>query len=111
VGINQIFERDFCDFLEYRICNLLSGNSAEPIKGFWCDGVIYETMLEDKIALFTVFTGKSGQVKYKLFLHLGEISLSLHSKKTDIRSCIPTSYCADTFTVDIDRKRMYIYAS
>jgi hypothetical protein len=108
---NLYFEQSFCDFLEYRICNFFNESEEEHTKGFWCDGVIFETMLNDKTALFTVFTGKSGQVKYNLFLNLGETSLSLIENNSDMQSCIPASYCADTFIIDTDIKRIDIYAS
>jgi hypothetical protein len=104
----EIFEHDFCNFLEYRICKFFNESNSEHTKGFWCDGVIFETMI-DKTAIFTAFAGKNGQVKYKLNLHFGETSLSLIAKKSDIQSCIPASFCADAFTVDTNRKQINLY--
>ena len=108
---NLCFEHDFCVFLEYRICALLNEIKSERLKGFWCDGVIFETMIDEKTALFTAFTGKSGQEKYELFLYLGETSTKLISNSLDIQSCIPETNNAEVFIVDTNKKKLKIFTS
>ena len=67
-----LFDRNFCDSLEYRLCDLFKSHDDIEVKKFWCDGVIYETMSDDDTACFTAFAGKSGQEKYRLYLQLGD---------------------------------------
>ena len=99
-----IGERDFCDWFEYKICEYLRSSNYSQIRGFWCDGVIYETALEDNIALFTVFTGKTGQSKYQLFLEFGEKSKNFISTGSELKLCFP-EFERVSFYVDIHKKQ------
>jgi len=110
---NEETERDFCDFLEYRICEYLYASIDPKVKGFWCDGVLFDTNElatenKDSIAC-TAFTGKTGQDEYKLILSLGEKSLELLSKGRDIKSCVPKTIQTDAFRVDTKKKLIQIY--
>jgi len=103
------FDRDFCDFLEYRICALFSTANNDEQKGYWCDGVVFDSMLDEKTGLFRAFTGKSGQEEYQLFVHLGRISAGLLQKNLEIQSCVPKEPCEDTFIVDITKKQIQMF--
>jgi hypothetical protein len=105
------FDNDFCTFLEYRICTLFDDNTSREIKGFWCDGVIFEIMLDEKTVLFKAYAGKTGQENYKLFLHLSDISAAYVSQGFDIRSYIPKTSSEETITVDTKKKRIDIFTS
>jgi hypothetical protein len=69
------FDRKFCVFLEYEICRYFEENYDENTKGFWCDGVIFERA-DEKAAYFKIFTGKTGQMEYKLKLTAREKALA-----------------------------------
>ncbi len=107
--VTAIFERDFCDLIEYQICRFFEQCKRNEIKGYWCDGVIFETMLDQKTACFTAFVGKNGQERFKLFLHLGNISSLLYEQCNSLQSCVPEVDKENTFNVDITRKQMNIY--
>ena len=102
-------EQDFFDFLEYKICEYLNASHLSDIKGFWCDGVVYETMGNNETAICTAYTGSTGQTKYKLLLKLGKKSLSLISKGRDIRTCFPEANQTNAFHIDTQKKIMQIY--
>ena len=101
-----MFERGFCDFLECRICDFLEKSTVAELKGFWCDGVIFEAMLGDETALFTAFVGKTGQERYQLFLQLGETSSKLCAEGRSIQPCVPKADQSDAFSVDEARKQI-----
>ena len=63
---------------------IFKNSTDDETKTFWCDGVLFETLLDD-CACFTVFAGNDGQTDFKLFLQLGEKALKLCSKGIDIQ--------------------------
>jgi hypothetical protein len=105
-------EREFCDFLEHRICGYLNDNDNIETKGFWCDGVLFNTGVltteEKNIIACTVFAGKTGQDEYKLLLRFGKKSLELLSKGQDIQSCVSELRQVNTFQIDTRKKLMQI---
>jgi len=109
--MNDELEKDFCDFLEFKICDYLRNTNIPLISGFWCDGVIYEIMADNETAFFTAFVGKTGQDKYKLFLKLGKLSKELLSKGLDIKPFLPEPEQTDAFYIDSERKIIRITLS
>ena len=106
--LNEVFSRDFCEFLEYRLCALFQNCSDIEARAFWCDGIIFEKMVSDNTACFTAFAGKSGQEKHSLYLRLGEISLGLYLKGMDLQSCVPDTDQPNAFSVDLSRKSIFL---
>ena len=102
------FNRAFCDFLEYRICEYFRQIEAEELKGFWCDGIVFETMIDNKTALFTAYSGKSGQDKFELLINLGEEFVKRCETSFDVQSCVPNEADTALFTVDTVKKQMYL---
>ena len=42
-----MLDRDFCELLEYEICNVFKYSDNDQIKGFWCDGVLFNQQNEE----------------------------------------------------------------
>jgi hypothetical protein len=100
-------ERNFCDFFEYRICEYLKNSKNSETKGFWCDGVLYQGMINEHIAMFTIFTGKTGQSEYVLLLEIGKDTKNQILKGIDLQLCLPESK-QENLCIDVMKKTIQI---
>ncbi len=105
--MKEVFDRAFCLFLEYRLCKLVAYSDDIETEGFWCDGVKLETVLDHQ-ACFTAHFGKSGQVKYNLFLRFGNISSELYASGADLKACVPDVDQVQFLSVDVPHRRIVL---
>ena len=100
-------EREFCDFMEYWICEYFRRNVTDETIGFWCDGVLFEVLLTKTTALFTAFVGKTGQDKYKLSLHF--VEALLEDWGNDVKSRLPKPSDYNSLCIDCEKRTMAVY--
>lgn len=108
--------QDFCSFLEFKICKAFEYSDNEDVKGFWCDGVLFnqaslysKKFINDtrKLTLFA-FIGKNGQTEYELTLNFGNKALSRLAKNLDIKACVPNPKKYSFFEIDTKQKKIEI---
>jgi len=110
-------DREFCDFLEYKLGQVFANSKNEQINHFWCDGVLLPTIdkyyskkfVNDnrEIPMMKVFAGLTGQDEYELTLKLGSQALSKYAREMDITGCLDEKD-ENWFEIDIERKKIVI---
>lgn len=112
-----MIDQDFCDFLEYKISEVLTVLNKIETKGFWCDGVCLNNDLtfysqkyinDKKQTNLKAFVGEDGQSEYKLTLKFGNKALSKYVRNLEIKSSIPTSIESRWFKIDTESKEIEI---
>lgn len=112
-----MIDQDFCDFLEYEICNALAVSDNEQVKGFWCDGVLLPTfenyysqkfVNDNRKIITTAFVGKTGQDEYELTVRLGGRSLSKYARGLDISDCVPDFINPHSLDIGTTKKKLTI---
>jgi hypothetical protein len=112
-----MLDQNFCERLEYRICNALENINAGEIKGFWCDGVLLsepdqyytEKFINDNRQVkMQAFIGKDGQTVYSLTLKFGTKALSRFARHLDILECIPQTNFETWFKIDTSKKEIEV---
>jgi hypothetical protein len=72
-----MLDQDFCSFLEYRIGEAFGNSARDPLKHFWCDGVLLppfeadysiKTVNDKRQVVMSAYIGPTGQDTYKLTL-------------------------------------------
>ena len=108
---------EFCEFLEYKICDLLKHSNDDRIKGFWCDGVLLtepdkyysqKYVNDKKETLLTAFIGNDGQSEYELTLKFGRKALSRYGRNLDIQECFPNPEVENYFRIDREKFKIQI---
>lgn len=116
-GQEKIIDRDFCEFLEYKICKAFEHSDNDQIKGFWCDGILLNQpdssyskkyVNDNRQIKLKAFIGKDGQTEYELTLKFGNKALSRYARNLDIKECMPTPGKQNWFDIDIKRKKIEI---
>jgi hypothetical protein len=114
----NMIDQNFCDALEYKLCELLSNSSSDDVRGFWCDGVLkseqehcYEAsrINHTKKIELKAFVGNDGQDEYELALHCGKNSLRKILRNQVFFDTFPTDDADSKFIVDIDLQRIEIH--
>ncbi len=112
-----MLDKEFCDFLEYRIGDLLEYSNDERLKGFWCDGVLLSEpdkyyskkfINDNRETVLTAFIGKDGQTEYEVTLKFGRKALSRYERNLDIQECLPNPDNENCFTIDTEKFKMQI---
>lgn len=112
-----MIDRNFCEQLEYKICEAFSQLVNESTKGYWCDGVL-ESESENlytskfindnrKIQL-KAFIGKDGQDEYELILHFGLNSLSKVARHLEFIDTFPIDNIDKKFNINIEQRKIEI---
>lgn len=92
-----MLDQDFCNFLEYRIGAAFENSAREPIRQFWCDGVLLppleadysiKTVNDKRLVVMSAFIGITGQDKYELTLKFGKKALSRYTRGLDVSECV-----------------------
>jgi hypothetical protein len=117
-GQEKTINQDFCEFLEFEICNAFEHSDNEQIKGFWCDGVLLsqpesnysQKYVNDKRqVILKAFIGREGQEEYELTLKFGSKALSRYARNLDIKECMPNPGKQNWFNIDTARNKIEIY--
>lgn len=112
-----MLDKDFLEFLEYKICHILENTGIDEVNGFWCDGVMLskpdsyyspEYINDNREVMLTALTGKEGQTRFELTLKFGNKSLSRYVRNLDIKDCWPEGDQEDWFDIDIKSSQMII---
>lgn len=105
----------FCDFLEYRICDLLENSNDDRLRGFWCDGILlppFENCYSQKYVndnrqvILKAYIGKNEQQEYELTMNFGPKALSKYARNLDIQECVPNAGDENCFAIDIEKFKM-----
>jgi len=112
-----MIDQNFCEFLEYEICDAFAVSDNEQVKVFWCDGVLLPTfenhysqkfVNDNRKITMTAFVGKKGEDEYELTLNLGCRALRKYAGGLDISDCIPDFKKPHSFDIDIAKKKLII---
>ena len=112
-----MLDQDFCSFLEYKIGAAFENSTREPIRHFWCDGVLlppFEADYSIKIVndkrqvVMSAYMGPTGQDIYVLTLKFGKKALSRYARGLDISECVPSPERDNWWKVEIDRRTILI---
>ena len=112
-----MLDQDFCEMLEYKICEVLENIRNEKVNGFWCDGVLLSEpdsyysqkfINDNRRAKLKAYVGKDGQGIYSLTLNFGNKSLSRYARNLDIAECIPHTDFDKWFSIDTSKQEIEI---
>ncbi len=110
-----MIDKEFCSFLEYKLCHAFSNSVDLKIKGYCCDGIllpysdneISKKYVDDRHEIvMTTFIGFDGQDRYTLILKFGNKSLSRYARGLAIKECIPS--VSENEWYDIDTLNRFI---
>ena len=110
----------FCTILEYWLTKSLPNSSNEPVRSFWCDGILppsftpgeLKKLVDDHHQLtLHAFLGPTGQEKYELTLAFGPNALRRFASGFDLIECLPAGNGNDWFEIDPERKLISITLS
>ena len=105
-----MLDKNFCEILEYRMCEAFKKMDDENVKGFWCDGVLLSEpdnyysqkfVNDNKQVKMKAFVGEDGETDYCLTLRFGNSALSKYARNLGIVECIPQGDLTDWFKIDI----------
>jgi hypothetical protein len=111
--INESFNEEFCDALEYRLTRFFAQSADSKLKGFWCDGVVLPPEdskpvkggVNDTLTILTkAWLGYDGQGEYEMTIRLGQCALRRYAEGVDLAACIPGEESLDWVTVNMDNK-------
>ncbi|PVD49336.1 hypothetical protein DC498_25555 [Terrimonas sp.] len=112
-----MLDQDFCETLEYKICEALESIRDEKVKGFWCDGILLSEpdnyysqkfINDNRQTKLKAYVGKDGQGVYSLTLKFGNKALSRYTRNLDIAECIPQTDFDKWFSIDIIKQEIEI---
>lgn len=110
-----MLDQNFCDILEYKLCDIFENLNDEKLKGFWCDGILLsendkhysqKTLNKNRQVKMQALVGKDGQTVYSLTLKFGNKSLSRYAGNLDLVECIPQTFFKNWFKIDIAKKEI-----
>ena len=110
-----MLDKDFCSFLEYRICSVFE--STEHTKSFWCDGVLLSEpekyysqkfVNDNRQVKLKAFAGEDGQTAYELILKFGQAALRKYAINADLQECIPDTVAEEWFFIDVEKRKIEI---
>ena len=105
--ITEAYNREFCDFLEYHLCNTLRQSERKAISRLWCDGIVWEHYSKEDLSVKGVaWIGEDGQGEYEMTIKFGEQALSLIATGTDLRDCVPSAEQMDWIKIDTESRRI-----
>lgn len=110
--IKKSFTIDFCQRLEYHLCQAFRNSGGKDLKWIWCDGVevpdagnqTIESLIETKEIVTLAWIGATGQDKYKMVIRLGNKSLEKCLKGLSMVKCLPSDKSIDWVDIDIENK-------
>ena len=112
-----MLDKEFCEFLEYRICKFLEHSDNLETKGFWCDGVslpelekhyFKKYVHDNRQVILKAYLGKDGQTEYELILKFGRKALNKYAKNADIQACMPSSDNVNWLNINITKRTIDI---
>lgn len=109
----ESFNQEFCDFLEFHLCDTFRNSEKKEIRWFWCDGVDYhhfdKKYVNDNRKIRTIaWIGQGGQDIYEMTIIFGKYSLRRYAKGTNMIDCVPDSDSMDWITLNVEEKKIEI---
>lgn len=112
---NPISE-NFCTSLEYLLCETFQKSDRPDLKGFWCDGVSWDSIPDRQLTKNSIndtqkiitkaWIGKNGQDEYEMTIQFGKYALKLFAEGTEIIECIPSTESMDWIDINIEKKKI-----
>ena len=112
-----MLDKEFCEFLEYRICKFFEQSDNLESKGFWCDGVslpepekyyLQKYINDNRQVVLKAYIGTDGQTEYELILKFGRKALNKYAKNAKIQACIPSSDNVNWLNIDTAKRKIDI---
>ncbi|MGG9961151.1 hypothetical protein [Ferruginibacter sp. SUN106] len=112
-----MLDQNFCNKLEYIICDALENTWDELTKGFWCDGCELTApdnyyskkyINDNRQTYLRAYVGKDGQDDYNVIFKFGKKALSKYARDLDVFDCIPKSQFENWFNIDTVKKNIEI---
>lgn len=115
--MEESFNKEFCEFLEYHLTNAFAHSPDARNKGLWCDGILFpaiDSQLTKKYIndtrriVTTAFIGYNETQLYDLTILLGRYSLRRYSRGYSLQDCVPDEETLEWYTLDISSRRLEI---
>lgn len=111
--IDESFNEEFCDFLEFHLCDTFRNSDKKEIRRLWCDGIVWnhfsKKIVNDKREINTMaWIGQDGQDEYEIKIKFGKYSLRRYAKGTKMIDCIPSSDSMNWIEIDLESKSIEI---
>ena len=105
--------QEFCEYLEYHLCDTFRNASDKTIRSLWCDGIAWHdvpaaVVNENKALETTAWIGQDGQDEYFLKINLGACALKNIAEGLGLIDCIPSADSMDWVSLDIQGRRIEI---
>lgn len=114
----ESFNQQFCEDLEYYLCDVFESMDDDSVKGFWCDGVLApfvdnelskKHVDDSKQIVARAFVGRDGQEEYTLVLTFGKYSLRKYADGHRLNDCLPDIHSRGSFIINTNRKTMELF--
>lgn len=109
---HSAFDKDFCSFLEYHLCETFKNNG---LKYFWCDGIDHQAthvLKKDVTGKGKIITkawlGSDGQNVYEMTLTFGALALRRYTLNQNLQDCVPSSGSMDWISLDIESRTIEV---
>jgi hypothetical protein len=114
--IDQSFNIDFCNHLEYHLSRTFKQSSNPELISFWCDGIILPEFSDaltkiiktEKKIVTQAWLGNNGQDKYSMKIFFGECSMNNLNNGFSLIDCLPSELIFDWVMVDIENYKIEI---
>lgn len=111
--IDESFNQEFCEFLEFHLCDIFRNSDKKEIRRLWCDGIVLnyfsKKIINDKREINTMtWIGENGQGEFNMKIKFGKYSLRRYSKGTNMIDCIPSSNSTEWGKIDIENKSIEV---
>jgi len=106
-----MIDRQFCDILEYRLCDAFKYADDSNLRAFWCDGILLPENISvsgKRTVIMKAFIDKSGQTAYRMVLKLGNKAFSRYTRGLSIDECIPDTGFDAWVSIDTVREEIEI---
>jgi hypothetical protein len=111
---NESFNKEFCQHLEFHLCQTFANSSHQDLRRFWCDGVSWIPRHESHITKKHVndtrmietqaWLGQTGQDVYEMTIRLGKYALRRYAKGKSLIDCIPSEESMDWVIIDPENR-------
>jgi len=111
-----MIDRDFCNFLEYRLTRAFANLTNNPAHMYWYDGVLETSanyskkyVNDNRHVELMAYAGPDGQATHKLILFFGRKALSRYARGLNISCCVPYPETTNWLHIDNENKIIYIH--
>jgi hypothetical protein len=111
------FNRDFCVFLEFHLCETLLNGVSNKFERTWCDGVympesdwhVSKKHINDSRKIITkAWIVSDHQILFDLTILFGPCSLSRYARGLSLQECVPRADSMDWITLDMENRTIVL---